>query len=205
MISLFAEPLYERMKLKLRGWHDLFHYCSPKAEFLEEIFASSLDGAYSAEGVEVDWTPFSHRKDRDILVKQGDEEAKFSIKTGQLVRGKLVISGYRLGRFGGDFAKINEFLTEEAHKQIHLALPSTQENGAVVYSLFRIDPQLLCPSAGIEWAQRKNSFYHRNESGVQLAVHPSMSWQVWWEIPVDQAEKLCEIVVLNEVSSTQAA
>ena len=28
------------------------------------------------------------------------------------------------------------------------------------------------------------NFIHRNTSGVEVSLRPSMSWQVWWSIPL---------------------
>ncbi|MCZ0931857.1 MAG: hypothetical protein OXJ52_01725 [Oligoflexia bacterium] len=54
------------------------------------------------------------------------------------------------------------------------------------YLIYEIDPSILKPSKS--WIKKGKSYYQVNEKNVNLTISPSMSWQIWWEIPIEILE-----------------
>ncbi|MBM5781804.1 MAG: hypothetical protein FJ368_00090 [Pelagibacterales bacterium] len=100
------------------------------------------------------------------------------------------MSGHRLGRFEGDLEKISEFLSSNTYLLIAVPyiLKECDKGKQHNYQLVYMDASILKPSNWkVKYSKnnsRKISKYECiNEKGVYCSISPSMSWQVWWEIP----------------------
>ena len=78
-----------------------------------------------------------------------------------------------------DFIEINKFLSEV--ETVIISVPTRKKT--FDYLIYEIEPSLLKPSK--EWEKKGKSFYQVNSNNVRLSISPSMSWQIWWRIPLD--------------------
>ena len=155
----------KRIQSLLKEYHKLFPNLKCKGECLEHIVAKAIGGEVLG----------GHDKHSDIKVNGFDVQ----IKSGEIRKDILTISGHRLTRFKEDFNGINTFLS--SIETIIISVPTKKKT--FDYLIFEIDPELLKPSK--EWTQKGKSFYQVNSNNVKLSISPSMSWQIWWKIPLE--------------------
>ena len=155
----------ERIQSLLKEYHKLFPNLKCKGECLEHIVAKAIGGEVLG----------GHDKHSDIKIKNHF----IQIKSGEINKGILTISGHRLTRFKNDFTKINEFLSSV--ESVIISVPTKKK--IFDYLIYEIDPCLLKPSK--LWNKKGKSFYQVNKKNVTLTISPSMSWQVWWKVPIE--------------------
>lgn len=154
----------ERIQSLLKEYHKLFPALKCRGECLEHIIARAIGGKVLG----------GHDKHSDIKVN----DSYIQIKSGVISTDTLTISGHRLTRFRGDFSEINKFLSEV--ETVIISISSRKES--FDYIIYEIEPSLLKPSR--EWERKGKSFYQVNSNSVRLSISPSMSWQIWWRIPL---------------------
>lgn len=152
----------------LDQYHKLFPNLKCKGDCLEHIVAKALNGQVKG----------GHDKETDIVIKG----VGIQIKSGEIKDEILTISGHRLTRFGKDFKKIDTFL--KSTNPIIVSVPAKKDT--FEYSIYEINSALLKPTG--TWAKKGKSYYQTNKSNVQLSISPSMSWQIWWKIPISKLE-----------------
>jgi hypothetical protein len=103
----------------------------------------------------------------------------------------LVISGHRLGRFEGDLVKISEFLSSNEYLLISVPYFTNEDSNGKrhSYQLIYMNAGILQPSEWqIKYSKKDPSkisqYYCKNKLEVSCTINPSMSWQIWWEIPM---------------------
>ena len=161
----FSNEDTKRIQHLLKQYHTLFPNLKCKGECLEHIVAQAINGKVLG----------GHNKEADIQVNN----IFMQIKSGDINNKRiLTISGYRLTRFNQNFKEINRFL-HSINTQI-ITVPT--EGGSFCYQVYEIDYRLLKPIE--KWTTKGKSFYQTNLHGVTLSISPSMSWQIWWKIPV---------------------
>ena len=189
-----TDIMLQNFEKDLHKFHELFQGGRCQAWQLEELIAKSINSDFNYKD-KAFWTGNGHDIDADIIV--GDY--KISVKSGKIKKAtkqnpeRLILSGHRLGRFDGKLDKITDFLN--TNKYLLVAVPyyekhckhGKQHNYQILY----IDANILKPNAltwNIQYSKKSSTkitkYILTNEYGVCLSLNPSMSWQVWWEIPL---------------------
>lgn len=188
--------MLQKFERDLREFHKLFDGGRCTAWQLEELFAKAINSDTSAHHHAI-WNEGGHNIEADITVSINTTDYKLQIKSGSVDKklDLLVISGYRLGRFGGDLGKISQFLNTGRANII--STPYEQVNDDTgrkhIYTLCYIDSKYLQGVDPKNWQQKGKQWLQNNNHGVEFSLRPAMSWQIWWKIPmllVDQARKI---------------
>ena len=183
----------------LRRFHDLFSGGRCDGWQLEELLVKAIQSDMPSQH-SVFWQGGSHDDKADMRVRTNGETHPLQIKSGR-VQGKrdpkLVLSGHRLGRFSGDFAAITDYLNRRTANII--SVPYAQiddERGRQhIYTVSYVDIEHLQGVNAAAWTKSGASWTQTNPSGVVLSLNPSMSWQVWWRIPVGLIHETPPIVI----------
>lgn len=177
-----TDVMLQNLEKDLKKFHELFQGGRCQAWQLEELIAKAIRSDFS-RSESVVWKGNGHDIGCDIIVNQKHE---IQIKSGTLKKEKLILSGHRLGRFEGDFEKITDFLNQNTYllvavpyhkKECHLGKTHT-------YQIFYIDSKILKIDDYTKWQKYKGTYKCVNEYSVELSISPSMSWQIWWKIPL---------------------
>ena len=176
---------------KLSIYHNLFKHIECKAEWLEELIFSSIK-PHIQDTDEIYWKPGGHDKHTDIKLSIKNTQHNINIKAGKIsVKKELVLSGHRTGSYDSLEKKTN-FLNNPISNII--SVPYKKENKQHIYKIYYIDKNLLTKLNPNEWKQRGKAWEQTNEYGVIFSLRPSMSWQIWWFIPIslvtDNSDKL---------------
>lgn len=171
-------------------YHNLFDGGRCQGWELEELIVKAIKSDNKAAHLPK-WTEGGHDDQEDILVVMNGKQYPLQIKSGKISGRKsesrsLHLSGHRLGRFGGDFEAISEYLN--ARTAEILAVPYRKEDTDAgrqhIYRLCYIDAQAFKGVTGADWTKRGAQYVATNAQGVELSLRPSMSWQIWWKIPL---------------------
>lgn len=177
MINLYPK-VTKSIKKNLEIHHQLYKKIRCKAEYLEELIVSSL----RSNSFVVDWDPASHDKEKDIIVNSSDN---IQIKSGtfQKKNNTITISGHRLGRYKGDLKKITKYLNSSLSDTISVFNPN-KKSDKHHYTVASISKEILKGLKHDKWKKEKTSYSQTNIHGVQFSLRVSMSWQIWWVIPI---------------------
>jgi len=170
----------------LRKYHGLFTAKRCDGWELEELIHRAIQQD-NAAGHHSKWKEAGHDTEADIDVHVNGTTHRLQIKSGKVKKrcGTLVLSGHRLGRFDGNLSDISQYLNTRTHEI--LAVPYRQINDhrgrRHCYRLCYVDSSSLADVRADAWAKQGQQWRQTNESGVLFSLRPSMSWQIWWEIP----------------------
>lgn len=188
----------QRLYQDLRKYHSLFTSKRCSGWELEELMVGAIKSDTQAQH-HVRWKEAGHDDEADIFVRTNGSEHPVQVKSGEIKSDKLVLSGHRLGRFKGVLDKISNYLNEPAANII--AVPYRRVDGnrgrQHIYRLAYIDRALLTGLDGDGWQPRGQSHTQRNEHGVEFTLSPSMSWQIWWRIPVTSITLLTDEEIIE--------
>lgn len=198
--------MLQHLEKNLIEFHKLFQGGRCQAWQLEELVAKAINSDFNAID-KAFWKGNGHDIEADISVGP----FKISVKSGTIKKNKqkqerLVISGHRLGRFEGNLDLISEFLNSNEYLLISVPYFTTEsENGKQhSYQLIYMNADILKPSIWQTKYSKKNKdkisqYYSINELNVLCSVNPSMSWQVWWEIPMQiiKNENKTRLIIVN--------
>ena len=145
---------------------------------MEEIIVSSL----RSNSFVVEWDPASHDKEKDITVNSSDN---IQIKSGTFQKNNntITISGHRLGRFEGDLKKITDYLNNSLSDTISVFNPG-KKTDKHCYTIASISKEIFKGLKHDEWKKEKTSYSQTNAHGVLFSLRLTMSWQIWWELPI---------------------
>ncbi len=195
MYRLTARML-QRLERDLGKYHDLFSGGRCQGWEQEELIVAAIKSDTSAQH-HVRWQEAGHDDRADIQVQTNGKIYPVQIKSGKLVSGFLVLSGHRLGRFDGDLDAITEYLRKNEANILSIAYK--QENNDKgrqhIYQVSYVDIALLRDVSTNAWKLIGKSHQQVSSSGVQFAIRPSMSWQIWWKIPAALIEQEDPIVL----------
>ena len=174
----------------LAKYHELFDGRRCQGWELEELLVRAIKSDNQAQHLPK-WIEGGHDDKEDILVVTNGKKHPLQIKSGQIKGRKdnriLALSGHRLGRFSGDFQKISEYLNQRTAQV--LSIPYRQEETKLgrkhIYRICYIDVDMLKGVTEKDWQQKGAQWFATNGYGVTLSVRPSMSWQIWWHIPLE--------------------
>lgn len=173
-----------RLEGDLHAFHKLFHENRCRGLELEELVANALKMDKSAE---VRWDTKGHDKKADIVVLRKGEKHFIQVKSGQFnAQGDLVLSGPRLGRFGGDLVELTKFLNDAAANVLAIPYVKREREGVLIshdYRICYVAVEHLDSLRAKDWKPSGGSYLQINKHKVELRLQKSMSWQVWWKIP----------------------
>lgn len=182
MAYRLTDIMLQNLEKDLKKFHELFQGGRCQAWQLEEIIAKAIRSDFS-KSESVIWKGNGHDIGCDIIVNGKHE---IQIKSGSIKKEHLVLSGHRLGRFEGDFEKITNFLNQNTY--LLVAVPyytkECQLGKSHIYQIFYIDSEILKIDNYKKWKKHNKSYKCVNKYGVELSIMPSMSWQIWWKIPI---------------------
>jgi len=175
--------MLQNLEKDLIKFHELFQGGRCQAWQLEELIAKAIRSDFSKSDSVV-WKGNGHDIGCDIIV---NKEHEIQIKSGTIKKENLILSGHRLGRFKGDFKQITEFLNKNSYLLVSVPYSNKEcQNGKThIYQIFYIDSKILKVDSYKEWKEYKTSYICTNKFGVELSIRPSMSWQIWWKIPIN--------------------
>ena len=205
-LSLPAYRLTSKMsqnfQIYLVKFHDLLKGGRCLRWQLEEFLVKSIRSDSEA-GHSADWYEERHDTDADITVCSNGQIHLIQVKIGSSTRKHLKLSGHCLGRFNGDTLEITQFLNNSRFQIISVAYRLQEDQGgrSHCYKIHYINPETMRIGADSEWKEvwnksgTKVSRYQLvNEYGVKFSLHPSMSWQIRWDIPfrvIDSEDEFC--------------
>ena len=174
-----TNEMLQNFENNLKTFHQLFQGGRCQAWQLEELLAKAIRSDFS-KSEKVVWKGNGHDIGCDIIV---NDTNKIQIKSGQVKNNNIVISGHRLGRFKGNFKEITDFINSNDYLIISVPYYSTlDEHGKKhCYQLIYFPCEWLKVDNYENWKDNQ----HTNNNGVIMNIHPSMSWQIWWQIPMD--------------------
>ena len=142
------------------------------------------------------WKEGGHDDQADIVVRTEQEEHRIQIKSGKQTGGCLNISGHRLGRFKGDLTAISQYLNNKRDSIISVAhrTEDDEDGRSHIYELRYIGRDILRGLLAFGWERKGQQFIQVNSKGVEFSLRPSMSWQIWWRIPVTTPDEVFRFV-----------
>lgn len=174
----------------LRRFHDLFSGGRCLGWQQEELIVGAIKADTQAQH-HVFWKEGGHDDEADIQVRTNGDLHPLQIKSGKVSAGKLALSGHRLGRFNGDLRRITDYLN--ANSANILTVPYEQiddDNGRThIYTVSYVDVHHLTGLQADKWVKRGASYKQMNSYGVEFSLSPSMSWQIWWRVPLGLVEE----------------
>lgn len=178
-----TDVMLQNLEKDLKKFHELFQGGRCQAWQLEELIAKAIRSDFS-KSESVIWKGNGHDIGCDIVVNNKHE---IQIKSGTVNKNGLVLSGHRLGRFKENFEEITKFLNQNTY--LLVAVPyyekECQLGKSHIYQIFYIDGQILKIDDHKKWQKNKSQYHYTNKYGVNLSIKPSMSWQIWWNIPLE--------------------
>lgn len=188
--------MQQHIEQDLRRYHELFSAGRCSGWELEELVFRAIQSDNRTQH-HARWRQRGHDAEADIRVRTNGTEHLLQIKSGKVSGGHLILSGYRLGRFAGDLDLITEFLNGNNSEII--AFPYRDEDDAAgrhhIYRLCYANVEHLTGLRSDRWEADRNNFRQTNRHAVRFSLHPTMSWQVWWQIPVELLELGREMVI----------
>ena len=169
----------------LRKYHELFSGGRCTGWELEELVVKAIKADTKANH-HVKWKEGGHDFTEDISVNTNGTIYSLQIKSGQIQKNCLILSGNRLGRFNGDFSKITQFLNNKKDNIISVpyAVVDDERGRAHIYKLVYIDISLITGIKKNKWEQKGTQYIQKTIKEVEFSLRPKMSWQIWWKIPL---------------------
>ena len=188
--------MLQHFRRSLRQYHRLFSAGRCSGWQLEELIYRAIQSDNAAQH-HAQWTERGHDDKADIRVTDRDRRYDLQIKSGEIKRGMLVLSGHRLTRFNRDFSAITQYLAGARNEIV--AVPyrrvDNEEGRKHIYRLAYVNRQLLTDLDTDAWKQKGKQWVQENRYGVRFSLHPSMSWQIWWRIPESQVQLTAEVSI----------
>ena len=174
-------------------YHKLFNAKRCSNGELEELLVKAIKHDTTVQH-QVHWKEAGHDSEADITVIS-DKEYLIQVKSGKFkhkANPQLKLSGYRLGRFNSDFTQITAYLNKLPADFLAVPYQKTDnlDGRQHTYQLCYIDRGILQGIKSDKWEKKGKQYVQTNSYGVVFKLNPSMSWQIWWDIP----KKLVKIV-----------
>lgn len=190
--------MLQHFRHDLERYHQLFTGGRCSGWELEELLVRAIKSDTQAAH-HVHWKEAGHDDEADIVVRTNGDEHPIQVKSGriQTQKNRLVLSGHRLGRFQGDFVQITEYLNSKSANFISVPYRLIEDGRGRIhaYRLTYIDAEKLRGLQTGRWLESGAAFKQKNAFGVDLSLNPSMSWQVWWHIPMELVEETEEFII----------
>lgn len=182
--------MLQRFKRDLGKYHELFSGGRCGGWEQEELIVNAIKADTSAQH-HVQWQEAGHDDKADIRVRTNGETHPIQIKSGQIKQEHLVLSGHRLGRFKGDMKEITNYLRSTEANIISVAYTRMDDDDGRkhIYQVRYVAIHMLQDLSVKNWKKKGTNFEQINSFGIKFEIHPSMSWQIWWKIPLELADE----------------
>jgi len=184
--------MLQDLRNSLGTYHGLFNGGRCQAWELEELITRAINSDTRTQH-HARWNEGGHDDHEDIQVRINGRTIGIQIKSGQVKprNETLTISGHRLTRFNGDFEAISDYLNSRDVDIISVSYNKidNDQGRQHEYTVRYIEIDRLCGVFPERWQEHGQQFIQENDYGILFSLRPSMSWQVWWEIPLNQAEE----------------
>ena len=174
----------------LRKFHDLFSDGRCLGWQQEELIVGAIKADTQAQH-HVFWKEGGHDDEADIRVRTNGDVHPLHVKSGKVAGGELTLSGHRLGRFNGDLPRITACLNANSANilTVHYEKKDDANGRTHAYTVSYVDAKRLTGLKADKWEKVGASYRQTNAHGVEFTLSPSMSWQVWWRVPLSLVEK----------------
>jgi len=196
-----TDIMIQNLQNDLKTFHRLFRGGRCEAWQLEELIVRAIKSDHS-KSESIAWNGRGHDVDKDIQITEENGKVNdIQIKSGKIEKEKIVVSGHRTGRFKEDLNEIKEFLN--SNKYDTFLIPYREEVDKLgkrfIYQIFYADSNIF--KIDNEWEQKNSekgtkTFFTQNSKGVKIFLRPSMSWQIWYEIPLSILTNFTREVIL---------
>ena len=196
--------MQQALRQNLEKYHDLFDGGRCSGWELEELIYKSIQSDNTA-GHHATWKEGGHDDQADIRVRINGAIYPLQIKSGEIKQIKsdherkphLVLSGHRMTRFKSDFRAITEYLNEERADFLSVPYRKVDDDAGRhhIYQIVYVEGMYLRQLNPDQWERVGASWKQINSYGVIFTVSPSMSWQVWWRIPLSLVHHSPEFVI----------
>ncbi|MGL9687891.1 MAG: hypothetical protein ACQBVK_03940 [Candidatus Phytoplasma sp. TWB_XP] len=188
------QTMINHFKKYLEKYHELFDCGRCSSWQLEELIVKSIKKDLSNTDV-VKWSGNNHKIECDILI---NNKIQLQIKSGKIDKLgiNLILSGYRLGRFKEDLEQITKFINQNNSFIITIPYHKNEEqtNKRHIYQICYLPKDIFKISKLNIWKKKKKDYFLINNKGVEFKIAPSMSWQIWWTIPLKLIQEKSEIL-----------
>lgn len=188
--------MLQHLKADLNAFHALFSGSRCSGAELEELIVRAIQSDTRAQH-HPRWQEAGHDDLADIRVDVNGDTHLVQVKSGKISKQTLTLSGHRLSRFDGDFRAMTGYLNANSANIITVPYRRIDdEHGRKhLYSVCYVDIKHLTGLSASKWTKHGAQFVQTNNAGVHFTLSPSMSWQVWWRIPVGLAVPSAEFVI----------
>lgn len=194
----------QTLRQNLDKFHDLFDGGRCSGWQLEELIFKSIQSDSTA-GHHATWQEGGHDDQADIRVRVNGVVYPLQIKSGEIKQVRsgnerkphLVLSGHRMTRFKSDFNAITEYLNKERADFLSIPYRKVDDDTGRhhIYQIVYIQGGYLRGLNLTQWEKVGSSWKQINPHGVIFTVSPSMSWQVWWRIPLSLVNHSPEFII----------
>ena len=181
--------MLQHLKRNLERYHELFDGGRCSGWELEEQIVKAIKSDTQAQH-QVFWKEAGHDDKADILVRTNGQEYSIQIKSGEVKANRLALSGHRFGRFEGNLQQITQYLSAKSDNMISVAYERVDDDRGRqhIYQVSYVRINSIKPD-NANWERKGKSYFQLNRYDVRLSLYPSMSWQVWWRIPIHLVEQ----------------
>ena len=155
----------------LKQYHELFSGGRCTGWELEELVVKAIKADTKANH-HVKWKEGGHDFKEDISVKTNGSAHSLQIKSGQIQKNFLILSGNRLGRFNGDFSKITQFLNSKKDNIISIphSVVDDEKGRTHIYKLIYIDISFITGIKKNKWEKKGTQYIQKNTKGVEFLI-----------------------------------
>ena len=196
-----TDRMIQKLEKDLEIFHNLFSEGRCEAWQLEELIVRAIKSDHS-KSESVAWSGRGHDVDKDIRITEANDKVNdIQIKSGKIKKTSVVVSGHRTGRFEGNLDKIKEFLNSSSYDTF--LIPYREEVDKLgkrfIYQIFYADSNIF--KIDNDWELKNGekgtkTFFTQNSKGVKIFLRPSMSWQIWYEIPLSILTNFTREIIL---------
>ena len=182
--------MLQRLRQDISKYHELFTAGRCQGWEQEELIVNAIKSDTQAQH-HVKWQESGHDDKEDIRVRTNGRWNTIQVKSGQVKKENLVISGYRLGRFEGNLKNITAYLNENKVNIISISHSKVDDEKGRhhCYHLRYLNAKFLRRISEDAWGKVGAQYKQTNRYGVMFSLRPSMSWQIWWQIPLNLLEE----------------
>ena len=189
--------MLQSLRRDLETYHRLFDGGRCSGWQLEELIVKAIKSDTQANH-HVLWSEAGHDDVADITVHVNSVSYQIQVKSGQIIQQNLKLSGHRLGRYEGNLSKITNYLNSKSAHLLSIPYVKVDDRSGRrhEYTVCYIDIKYLQGITPDGWEKPGASYIQLNQYEVEFRLSPSMSWQIWWKIPLELIE-LSETFVIG--------
>ena len=184
MMYKLTPRMLQHFKQDLHRYHNLFDGGRCQGWELEELLVKAIKSDTSVNHQPL-WREKGHDDKADVTIRQNDSVWPINVKSGEIKKDKIVLSGHRLGRFEGDMPDITRYLNNINSNLIAVPYSMLEDSSGRHhrYKVIYINQDYLRGLRDDAWEEHGKQYIQTNHHEVLFSLRPSMSWQIWWKIP----------------------